>query len=45
MAFADEEIGISGGDDDQSDGGDYQRVVFDEDGLVYNKHTKYKRPR
>lgn len=29
------------------DGGDYQRVVFDEDagGLVHTKHLKYKRNR
>lgn len=42
MAFADD-------DDDETDegsnnqhDGDYQRVVFDEDGLVHSKHMKYK---
>lgn len=42
MAFADD-------DDDEADegsnnqhDGDYQRVVFDEDGLVHSKHMKYK---
>lgn len=27
------------------DGADYQRVVFDEDGLVHSKHMKYRRNR
>lgn len=30
---------------EELDGGDYQRVVFDEDGLVHSKHMKYRRNR